>query len=373
MTWSLHQNLLAATVSPDGTAEQSYYNAVIRSNAAIMEGFYGITGTNLTPDTINSSCTGYAPRGTTPSSATRWDLGHCGQGFGIFPTLHNPEAGACWNLDVYTSQQIITAATNSNPAQLTIASTSNLAGLAVNIWGATGSWSAINTAGPMPGSSNYGVGTTPIDGTRLAIPCSSCGKLSQSLMGAVQITNGMVDQTAATDIQEPWMDWAYGVVLNRAVEMGFTSWSNLAIEINKRLLEMVEDAQFNPWLVALYEMGTKNGPTGCTSLSDGTSLNPFLSTWAAVKNAIVPPWQNLATFDASQACGADHSYPLLARALGSFLPGVTDTCSQGICTGLDAWTWLQQHVPFYTTAVSGSMACASGNDIQIKFALAPRP
>src|ERR1700722_12644019 len=39
MSWSLHQNLLAATVSSDGSAEQSYYNAVIRSNAAIMEGF----------------------------------------------------------------------------------------------------------------------------------------------------------------------------------------------------------------------------------------------------------------------------------------------------------------------------------------------
>ncbi len=94
MSWGLQQIELAATVSPDATAEQTYLSAVIRSNAEIMEGYYGITGTALTPTspqfdlhrirglcrhsihrdtlglrTLRARCVEFSQRSTTPMSA----------------------------------------------------------------------------------------------------------------------------------------------------------------------------------------------------------------------------------------------------------------------------------------------------------------
>jgi hypothetical protein len=371
MSWSLQQNLYAATVTPDSmAAEQSYYNAVIRSNAAIMEGFYGITGTSQTPSSPNSSCTGYAPFAAAPSTATRWDFGHCGQGFGQFPTLHNPEHGVCNAADVYVNPQTVTAATNTNPSQLTMASSLYDGNSTVNIWGATGAWSVINSPGPSTGGS-YGTASTLIDGTHVTISCQACASLSQPFTGTVQISTDVLDPKRETDFQEAWMDWAMGIVLNRALEMGFTSWTKVRDELNLRLLESVEDEQFNPWLISLYKTPTLNGVGACQQSS--TTNNPYLSTWAEVKAAVIPQWQTQATFDTNQSCSTDHAYQVTARALGSFLPGITDTCSQGACTGSAAWTWLQQHVPYYNASVADSASCASGNDIQVPLALAPRP
>jgi peptidoglycan hydrolase-like protein with peptidoglycan-binding domain len=368
--WSLQQNMYAATVSPDGTAEQSYYDAIINSNAEIMQGFLGITGTNLTPSSTNSTCSGYPPGDSTPSTATRWDFGHCGWGLGIFPSLHTPEPGVDWAQDVYTGLQTVTGATSANPSELTVTtSTLNIGDTTVNIWGATGAWSVINTPGPAPVTGSYGVTAVVVDGTHVTIPCSQCTGLSQPLTGNVQISNGDNDQTLSTDFVEPWLEWEEGIVLNRAVQMGFTDWSNAATNLNDRLIEEVDDSEFNPWLISAYEIGVKDGTS--TDTSNGTTPNPFFSSWAAVKNAVIPSFQTQSTFDGDASCGGDHAYQNIARALGTFLPGLTDTCSQGTCTGSSAWTWLSTHVPFYTVPVSGSQSCHGGNDIQATMALAP--
>jgi len=381
MTWALLQNAYAGMVSPDGTAEQTYYSAVLRANAAVMEGYYGTTGTALTPSSRNTSCSGYPPFSATPANATRWDFGHCGRGLGIFPTLHNPATGSCWSQEIYISQQAVTAASaNGGTASLTVGSVNNLLE-SVNIWGATGAWSVINTEG-FQSDGSRGVNASG-SGTTLTVPCpvpgqsGSCSGLG-ALTGNVQVTAGSVDQTAASDFSEEWMNYGYGLVLNRLIEMGFTSWSSLATEMNDRLLEMVEDSNFNPYLIGVYEMPAKNGPmsgsfTGCTT---GITTNPFLPTWASVKQAIVPPLQTQSTFNGAagdSACGVDHAYAVTARAMGTFLPGLTDNTDPNLLgQGSAAWGWLNSHVPFYGDPITGTAPCNTGQDSQVPLALAPR-
>lgn len=62
----------AALISPDNSAEQSYYRAMYKSSIEIQEGIMGITGTALTPsDTTCSSATCTF----NPSAANRWNWG----------------------------------------------------------------------------------------------------------------------------------------------------------------------------------------------------------------------------------------------------------------------------------------------------------
>jgi len=153
------------------------------------------------------------------------------------------------------------------------------------------------------------------------------------------------------------------------------------------LLEEVEDQNSNPWNVALYEVGAKIGTT-CNEGSTGNvgnSINPYPASWAQFTSTLPTGFQlpthignpagGYATFDDQSMCANDHPYPALARAAGSFLPGVTSTCSQGACTGTAAWNWLKEEVPYYTHIPadgSSTIACASGNDVQGPVALVDR-
>jgi hypothetical protein len=131
---------------------------------------------------------------------------------------------------------------------------------------------------------------------------------------------------------------------------------------------MVDDPAFNPYLVATYTQGIKNGPSACGS--SGTTDNPYFATWADVKAAMPVVLQNVSTFSHAPDAGAppdppwanfmcaDHGYSLLARAVGTYVSGTTS----GPFAGTTAWNWLNANVPYFSRC---------GDQI-IKFALAPR-
>lgn len=379
MSWPLDQIMKAALVSLDGTAEKTYYSAIIDSNMEIMEGSQGIIGTPLTPTTTNYNCTGYPPRTSTPSTANRWTFGHCGRNTGQFPTHHEPASGGCWAQDIYTNQFPILSMTSSDPSTVNISTTGGwppdiniLNNLTGAIWGGTGAWAAVQTTGPViTNTPTYGVTFSTVTDSTLTVPCPGCVGKAQPITGSLRLGGELGDYSKSTDFSEIWMTWGLGVVVNRLIETGFTNATAFNNELNKYLTTSVLDSGFNPYLVALYAMPIKNG-FPCADINVGQSTSPFLSTWADVKAAVIPPIQSVQTFDWIAPCGNAHAYTILARANGSFITNTTGDCTQGACQGSDAWTWLNAHVPYYTQSVAGSTPCIPGNDYPVIFSFSPR-
>jgi hypothetical protein len=65
------------------------------------------------------------------------------------------------------------------------------------------------------------------------------------------------------------------------------------------LVEMVNngntDATFNPYLIATYVMGAKNGSSTCPSLNNSTLPNPFFTSWSQVKASFPTALQTVAS------------------------------------------------------------------------------
>ena len=64
--------LKARTVSPDGSLEQKYFDSILASNAEVWEGMMNLTGSSLTPDSLNPTCSSY-----NYNAVNRWDWGRC--------------------------------------------------------------------------------------------------------------------------------------------------------------------------------------------------------------------------------------------------------------------------------------------------------
>jgi hypothetical protein len=103
LAWTLQSAGHAAYIAPDGSAEASYYAAMVNSNLEVQEGAMGLTGTTLTPSTTN--CSG-ASCAYNAFAANRWDWGRatvisqCTQTSTSMCTtipaaLHEMQSGSC--------------------------------------------------------------------------------------------------------------------------------------------------------------------------------------------------------------------------------------------------------------------------------------
>jgi hypothetical protein len=103
LAWPLQSAAHAAYIAPDGSAEASYYLSMVNSNLEVQEGAMGLTGTNLTPSSLNCSGSSCSYNSIT---ANRWDWGRasviseCEQtttsSCKTIPTaLHQTQAGTC--------------------------------------------------------------------------------------------------------------------------------------------------------------------------------------------------------------------------------------------------------------------------------------
>lgn len=103
LAWPLATTGHAAFIAPDGSAEASYYSSMVNSNVEVLEGVMGITGTTLTPASLN--CSG-ASCAYNALAANRWDWGRatvmsqCVQTDNSSCTtipiaFHSPVAGRC--------------------------------------------------------------------------------------------------------------------------------------------------------------------------------------------------------------------------------------------------------------------------------------
>jgi hypothetical protein len=73
----------AAFYTPDADMPRAkYYLAMLKNNMRVMEGFKNITGTALTPASINPTCSGYSS-----ASANMWDWGRCSFGQNLAPSV----------------------------------------------------------------------------------------------------------------------------------------------------------------------------------------------------------------------------------------------------------------------------------------------
>lgn len=72
LAWTLQSNGHAAYIAPDGSAEASYYQAVVNSNFETVEGMKGIVGTTVTP--TDTSCSG-STCSYNSIAANRWNWG----------------------------------------------------------------------------------------------------------------------------------------------------------------------------------------------------------------------------------------------------------------------------------------------------------
>ncbi len=177
--------------------------------------------------------------------------------------------------------------------------------------------------------------------------------------GCVNGPSDMLDQTRTSDFDQPWMYWMLITALGHLQELGFSQVNSVASETHQRLIEMILDPGFNPYLIAEYVQGLKQGPGKCKG---GSTTNPFFTSWAQVKSSFLGPAQNIHSFAFTPFSGnfpcADHGYSTVARAAGTY---ITKT-SSGSMTGSAAWDWLNAKAPYLG---------ACGDSI-IKFALVPR-
>jgi hypothetical protein len=181
-------------------------------------------------------------------------------------------------------------------------------------------------------------------------------------IGYCPINAIFINTANATDAQAPWMYWYVSVALSHLRELGFVQTQSVVTNTWQRLIEMVQDPTFNPYLIAAYSEPLKKGPAACPG-SGSSTTNPFLGSWAQVKKGYSSGLQTINTFNKTSDAWsgnypcADHGYSLLARAAGTYISGT----NSGSFSGSSAWNWLKANVPYSTCG-----------DSIIKYALAPR-
>ena len=184
-------------------------------------------------------------------------------------------------------------------------------------------------------------------------------------------------QDQLTDVTQGWMENLWGITVNEMAGQGVNYFEPVAAELNARLIEKLQDPNYNPYLVGLNLQPVKS-PAGGQPLVSGTSINPYLNTWSAVMAALPPEVQAANSFwgqpswDASVNPCTDHNYALIGRAMAAFLPGITDVTSEGTFSGTSAWNWINTNFPYFSyRPLNGDPSCGTA-DAQIKFAFAPR-
>lgn len=253
------------------------------------------------------------------------------------------------------------------------------------VMGLTGT--SLTPTSPNITCAGYAVGTaTPWDWGH----CTAAGGVTPALhamtTGQCPIGSSVyVQSTQATDAQSEWWHPFAAISLNGLKDIGYSQASAIVTDQAKRIVEEVEEGEagtFNPWLVAAYEIGLRNGVGSCNTAlggSVGVTANAFFTQWSQVKASAVASVQTQATFDHGSGTPwenypcSDHGYSLIARASATFASGtnsVDTNCSGGTCLGSLAWLWMNTHTPYFNKVVTGSASC-SGN-IHIKFALGPR-
>jgi hypothetical protein len=219
------------------------------------------------------------------------------------------------------------------------------------------------------GCSSYNAGTANRwDWGRCTVAQNLAPALHNITSGECPISGdvaGYVDGTKASEFESLWQYWFVSVALSHLHELGLTQVHSVVTQTWQRLIEMVKDPTFNPYLIAYYEIGIKGGVQACNN-SPYPSANPFFTSWSQVKAALPPGGQTINTFNhgvpgdppnANFAC-ADHGYSLLARAAGTYITNM----NSGSLSGIDAWSWIKSNVPYFSTC----------GDRIIKYALAPR-
>lgn len=319
LAWGLQAVERAAFIAPDGTPEASYYLAQVNSNLEVEEGFFGITGTPLTPS--DTSCSA-ATCTYSPTSANRWNwaratgVAQCissGTCTTISNALHMPAPGACPTTNVGGGGYIRPTITSS--------------------FGEYWMYSYLNIVLAELREMGY---------------TQAAGNSSEMQKG---LEERVLDSTF-----NPYLVGAYIDPVNDA--SGGTTCNGNGFNTDPPMPTYAK--LLTGYDTSITNQCTFNNVNNTNNL--GTCGSNSVSAW----NQAIP-------------CG-DHGYSLLARAAGSFLQefGTSPNdanCPGGVCAAATAWSWLDSHAPFFSNTVTNSQTCSAYwaiPDSQIKYALAPR-
>lgn len=126
----------------------------------------------------------------------------------------------------------------------------------------------------------------------------------------------------------PWMVNYCHLIFGHLKELGLPI-AKLQETAARNLLNQIRNPDYNPYLTSYYRMPLFRR-------SDGK----FFTTWASVKGGFPLSDQTTTTWSGTPS-DPNLSYPLLALAASSYLPGITD----GALNGQDAWNWMKANVP----------------------------
>ena len=318
LAWGMQSASRAAFIAPDASADQAYWMSVVNSNIEFMEGALSVTGTKLTPAKSqgNFASTGAVSRFNV-DAANRWDLGR-----------YNEITG---------------------------------------------------TACATTGSGSCAI-----------VP----SRLHQWTQGFCDNNYPAIDHSKTSAVLQYWMYWYNNVVFGEMRDMGFNQAAAIQNQMGQFLEGMLLSPTNNPWYgIASYESPVTTGPS--SACKDGIGQNlPFFVRYGGssgifggwIRGYGNPTTPNQGSFSFTPPPGgittgnfpcADHGYSLLARAAGSFLSsyGVDETDADGTYKSVAAWNWLNTNVPYFGNTAYRKLRddCVPGSDIQIKWALAPRP
>jgi hypothetical protein len=395
--WSMQAVDRAAFVTPDSdTAYQNYFLAMLKSNYEILEGFFNITGTALTPTSPppNTSCAGY-----NAAAATRWDWGHCTLGLNTNPGVSagfTPGTGAG-----VPQPRVVTAMNTANPIVVTTDSDPTAGGV--------GNGGGFTIYGAPAGCPNSTYTISAINAITKQVTLSGFNGSGCSYAGGATWSTGHLRDNNTSSYEVPWQNHMATVATALIAEHGRTFTQPVLKQVLKRYVEWALASDANPYWISLYIGPVKSGAgTG----SDSTS--PYFTTWSGYATGMPTANVLLNVFCSWTATAAncrnadgaapntqmpnppignfpnaDHAYSLTGRAAASFAQffNVTSSyaqCPGGTCSPAAAWAVYNHIVPFGLGIGGGNSAMVNdtlnfpsgayitGFDANIKWALAPR-
>lgn len=219
---------------------------------------------------------------------------------------------------------------------------------------------------------------TPKTSNSLTLPANTSTYPSFSQNGCFYSELGL-RQDQFTGGLQGWMEDLWGIITNESIGFGLGYFTTIASEASKRLIEKIEDPNYNPWLISVNIQPVKGLAGGNNIVSGVWNNNAYFSTWASMLAAYTPETQADSSFwpgvsyDAGSSPCTDHAYALVARALAAYGTGVTDVNSDGTFLGVNAWNWANSNVPYFNNSPPNGDANCGTADNQIKFAFAPLP